>query len=429
MIGKVLAGRYKIIYLLGSGGFGRAYLAHELDASYSDWRVIKHFQPLISPLSTMTLETAKRLFDTEAQTLKALGEDDRIPTIFDYFEEDKQFYLVTEFVEGHELSQELEYGKFNEYQIYDLLKKILDILLYLQNKNVIHRDITPDNLMRRRKDKNLVLIDFGAVKQVILDNEGKPRRSRTIAIGKDTYMPDEQANGRPGFYSDVYAVGVICIQAYIGYLPEKDYDSGEFIWPKHTISPELAHILDKMTRSGVRERYQSALEVIHDLNRLSSVFTISPMVTPFKYNSAAVWYNRGNELKNKKHHEEALLIYKEVIKLKPTHYKACFNLGITFSYLKHYEAAIDYYNKAIEIKSKSSEAWFHKGIALHKLCRYEEALDAFNNAILFQPYYAVALLYKGFTLNLLNKYQEAAEAYNEAVRLRPGYVEILRQQN
>ncbi|WP_341531659.1 protein kinase (plasmid) [Nostoc sp. UHCC 0302] len=424
MIGKIIGGRYHIIYYLGGGGFGRAYLAKDNNFADDYWCVVKHLQPLLSPLSTMTWETAKRLFDNEAKVLSNLGEYDTVPKLIDYFEENQELYLVEEFIDGHELTEELENIFFDELQIYELLISILEILHFIQKHNVIHRDITPDNLIRRRKDNKLVLIDFGAVKQILIDNEGLPRRSHTIAIGKENYMPDEQANGRPGFYSDVYAVGVIVIQACIGAIPLKD-DNGEFIWRHQAdISPELANILDKMTSCYFRYRYQSASEVLSDINYLQAKLTNIKIKT-FKLNYADIWYKRANELRNRKYHEAALLLYKKVIDIQEKHYKAWFNMGITLTYLHLYNDAIESYNQALKLKSKSSEAWFHKGILLYKLNFYEEALIAFNTAIQFHLHYAVAWLYRGYTSNLLGREEEAIESFRRSVKFRPSYIAIL----
>ncbi|BAZ54302.1 TPR repeat-containing serine/threonine protein kinase (plasmid) [Nostoc sp. NIES-4103] len=427
MIGKIIGGRYHIIYFLGGGGFGRAYLAKDNNFADDYWCVVKHLQPLLSPLSTMTWETAKRLFESEARVLRTLGEYDTIPKLIDYFEENQELYLVEEFIDGYELTEELENIFFDELQIYELLISILETLHFIQKNNVIHRDITPDNLIRRRKDNKLVLIDFGAVKQILIDNEGLPRRSHTIAIGKENYMPDEQANGRPGFYSDVYAVGVIVIQACIGAIPLKD-DNGEFIWRNQAdISPALANILDKMTSCYFKNRYQSALEVLNDINNFPNYLqakSTNRKVKIFKFNYADIWYKRANELRNRKHHEAALLLYKIVIDIQEKHYKAWFNMGVTLSYLHLYNDAIQSYNQALKLKSKSSEAWFHKGILLYKLSSYEEALIAFNQAIQFHLHHATAWLYRGYILNLLGSEEEAIESFRAAIKLRPSYAAI-----
>ncbi|MGI2903299.1 protein kinase domain-containing protein [Tolypothrix sp. VBCCA 56010] len=427
MIGKIIREQYKIIDLLGGGGFGRAYLAHDIKSSGDIWYVVKQLQPSIDPLKPINWETAKRLFSTEAETLKFLGENDRIPKLFDFFEEDKQLYLVEEFIEGYELSEELSNGNLDEQQIYFLLIDILEILKFIQENNVIHRDITPDNLIKRRQDNKLVLIDFGAVKQVLIDNTGKPKRSKTIVIGKEDYMPDEQANGRPGFYSDVYAVGIIGIQAFIGSVPSKDYDSGEIIWRNHAhISCEFANIIDKMTKCYFKDRYQSASEVLNDLNSLSSYF-INRENTPskyFRYSYTQKWYIRANILKNRKHHEEAILLYKKVIEIRPTHFRAIFNIGIAYSYLKLYDLAIDTYNTLLDIKPNATEVVLHKGIIFYKSSHYDEALECFDLVINSQSNQAVAWYYKMLTFQQLNNEQEASNCYQELIQLRLNYKKI-----
>lgn len=301
----------------------------------------------------------------------------------------------------------------------------MDILTYIQDKNVIHRDITPDNLIKRKQDNKLVLIDFGAVKQLIINSEGTMRRTKTIVIGKEDYMPDEQANGRPGFYSDVYAVGVIAIQACIGCIPSRDYDSGEIIWRHQAlnISPELANILDKMTRCYFKERYQLAIDVLKDLKTLS-YDCISPgdiQSKYFRYEYARKWYLRANNLKNNKYHKQSLLLYKKALEINPQYLRAIFNIGIVLSYLKLYDSAIDAYKNLLTIKPFYIDALLQKGINLYKLSRYNEALSDFDLVIQHRPNQPVAWFYKSLTLKQLNQLDEALKSYQEAIRLRPNY--------
>jgi serine/threonine protein kinase len=428
MIGKTINEQYKIIYLLGGGGFGRAYLAQDIKSSTKLWCVVKQFQPSINPINPVNLETAKRLFYTEAEALKILGKHDRIPQLLNFFEEEKQLYLVEDFVEGYEFSEELENSRFSEKQIYNFLLDILEIIKFIQDNNVIHRDISPDNLVKRKLDNKLVLIDFGAVKQVLIDSNGRRRQTKTIIIGKEDYMPDEQANGRPGFYSDVYAVGVIGIQACIGNIPSRDYETGEIIWRNMAhISPELADILDRMTSCYFKHRYQSASEVITDLKQLSTNYRNLETVEPnyFKYNYSQKWYLRGNYLKNRKHHEEAILLYKKVLEINPKHFNAIFNIGIAYSYLKDYDAAINTYDLLLNIKPDSVVTLLHKGIILYKLNLYEEAIITFEILIHRQSSQAVTLFYKALTLQKLNRLEEASYYYQEAIKLRPFFTNLI----
>ncbi|MHC5827157.1 MAG: protein kinase domain-containing protein, partial [Nostoc sp.] len=163
----------------------------------------------------ITLETARRLFDTEAQVLYKLGTHDRIPQLLAYFEENAEFYLVQELIEGHDLSQELTPGKtLSQDQVISLLQELLTILEFVHQQNVIHRDVNPRNILRRQPDGKLILIDFGAVKQIttqIITPQGQTQA--TVAIGTPGYIPGEQAHGTPKLSSDIYATGIIAIQA------------------------------------------------------------------------------------------------------------------------------------------------------------------------------------------------------------------------
>lgn len=251
LVGQTLRSRYQIIKSLGSGGFGDTYLAQDLDLPGKPYCVVKHLQPKTNDPAVLPI--AKSLFDREAQTLHELGNDsDRIPRLFAHFEENGQFYLVQEFIDGHDLSQEIVPGQIKpEPVVCKLLKDILEVLAVVHQRNVIHRDIKPQNLMRRKSDGKIVLIDFGAVKEIgtlLVNTQGQT--SVSVAVGSPGYMPSEQARGRPKFASDVYAVGMIGIQAATGYLPqllEEDRETGEIIWREYAqVSDRLAEVLDKM---------------------------------------------------------------------------------------------------------------------------------------------------------------------------------------
>ena len=266
MLGRTLRNRYQIIKFLGQGAFGHTYLAKDLDLPGHPHCVVKHLQP--KDANPAVLPIAKRLFNTEAQTLYKLGRlHDQIPTLSAHFEEKGEFYLVQDFIEGHDLTKELiSDQKLSESQTITLLHNILEVLAIVHQQNVIHRDIKPANLMRRQ-DGKIVLIDFGAVKEIgtIVVNE-LGQTSLTIAIGSHGYMPSEQARGRPRLASDIYAVGTIGIQALTGEHPlnlPEDPQTGELLWRDRTqVSNNLANVLDKMVRDHFSQRYQNADEAL-----------------------------------------------------------------------------------------------------------------------------------------------------------------------
>ena len=289
MLGKLLDRRYQVTQVLGAGGFGRTYLAQDTRRPGNPTCVVKQLKPATS--DPTFLEAARRLFNSEAETLEQLGNHDQIPRLLAYFEEDQEFYLVQEYIEGHTLSQELQPGqRWEEGRVITLLQEVLGILEFVHRHGVIHRDIKPDNLIRRKSDNKLVLVDFGAVKQVrtqIASPYGQT--NNTIAVGTPGYMASEQALGQPRPSSDIYALGIIGIQALIGVPPisfQEDLSTGEILW-QHLVrvSRGLETILTKMVRYHFKDRYQSAGEALQALQQLNPSYPTTPLPSASRYPS------------------------------------------------------------------------------------------------------------------------------------------------
>ncbi|MCC5645169.1 serine/threonine protein kinase [Nostoc sp. CHAB 5824] len=272
MLGQLLDGRYQVLQVLGGGGFGQTYIAQDTHRPGFPKCVVKHLKPVIR--SPEFLETARRLFTSEAETLEQLGNHDQIPRLLAYFEDNQEFFLVQEFIEGHTLKAELFPNQhWTEEKVIQLLQQVLGILQFMHSHNVIHRDIKPDNIIRRQQDGKLVLIDFGAVKQVqtqLFTVSG--RTGATIIIGTPGYMSTEQGQGKPRPNSDIYSLGIIGIQSVTGLHPinfEEDPDTGEISWQHQAnVSSELASVLSKMVLHHFKQRYQSAAEVLQVLKHL-----------------------------------------------------------------------------------------------------------------------------------------------------------------
>jgi serine/threonine protein kinase/cytochrome c-type biogenesis protein CcmH/NrfG len=279
---KPLGGRYKVISQLGAGGFGQTFLAEDLHLPGNPRCVVKQLQPQIT--DPTSLQIARRLFDTEAQTLYKLGNHDQIPRLLAHFEQDQEFYLAQELIEGEPLSEEMTGQPWRESQVIALLQDTLTVLTFVHQQNVIHRDIKPSNLIRRRRDGKIVLIDFGAVKQastVLVNPETGP--TQTISIGTQGYMPNEQLGGNPRFCSDVYALGKLAIQALTGIPPKllhEDPHTCEILWRDRAphVSPQLADIIDKMVRYDFRARYPTAAQALADVQQLP--VPMEPAVLP-----------------------------------------------------------------------------------------------------------------------------------------------------
>lgn len=280
MKGILLGDRYRILQALGAGGMGRTYLAEDTHRPGRAKCVVKWLRP--ASTDVYFLATARRLFNAEAEVLEQLGKHDRIPALLAYFEQGEEFYLVQQLIEGHPLGAELPTGqRWTEPQVIRLLQEVLEILEIVHSYNVIHRDLKPDNLIRR-SDGKLVLIDFGAVKQVRMQPTALGYHP-TVVVGTPGYMPPEQATGRPRPSSDLYALGMIAIQALTGVLPTqliKDAN-GEINWRNLAqVSPGLGFFISKLARRQVGDRFQSATEALQALQPIRSEIGEAEYVSP-----------------------------------------------------------------------------------------------------------------------------------------------------
>ena len=274
IIGTVLRDRYRIIEVLGIGGFGETYLAQDTQRPGDPICVVKKLK-IVSD-NPRSHHLAQRLFRAEAVVLGELGEHNQIPRLLAYFEIQQTFYLVQERIEGRLLRNILSHNRpLSQRAVIRLLRDLLPVISFVHSKGVIHRDIKPSNIIRRKSDGRYVLIDFGAVKTITHKLIGSDTQvTSTVGIGTQGYMPSEQSNGMPTVRSDIYALGITAIEALTGKPPHalKRSDDGEIIW-SHTvegISSALSSIINRMIRYDFNKRYHSAKSVLTDLEALDS---------------------------------------------------------------------------------------------------------------------------------------------------------------
>lgn len=264
----LLRGHYRITGVLSDeGGFGRAYLAEDVD-KLNELGVVKQLAPKVH--GTWALNKAIELFKQEAKRLQELGRHQRIPTLLAYFEEDSYLYLVQEFVDGYNLFKELQQrSKYSETEIRELLLDLLPVLKFIHERGVVHRDLKPQNIIRRQLDRKLVLIDFGASKQLTATVQTKPGTT----IGSFGYSPIEQIQGGevcPA--SDFFSLGATCFHLLSGIPPFQLWTQQGYgwvtTWRQHIdipLSNDFVLILERLLKKDIEERYQSADEVIRDL--------------------------------------------------------------------------------------------------------------------------------------------------------------------
>ncbi|MBF2006173.1 MAG: serine/threonine protein kinase [Chlorogloeopsis fritschii C42_A2020_084] len=277
MIGKVLQGRYQIVQILDAGVFGQTYIAVDTEQPEQHKCVIKQLK--VASSQPEYLQTQRLHFLSETETLKHLGKHEQIPKLIACFEEKQRFYLVQEFIEGHALTAELPIHQrlgypWSENDIIELLHDVLGILEFVHSQGVIHCDIKPDNLIRRACDGKLVLIDFGAIQAIDVGTDAilPIDKFPVTSLG---YIPPEQFIGQTQPNSDIYALGMIAIQALTGLSPLQlkiDPCSNEMIWRSEqiSVSDRFAAILSQMIRHNYQARFQSTTEVLQALKQIST---------------------------------------------------------------------------------------------------------------------------------------------------------------
>jgi serine/threonine-protein kinase len=280
VLGRFLNGRYKIVQVLRTGDFGQTYVAQDSWLGSHPQCVIKFLQPQGD--HPKRREICKRRFTSEAQALSQLGFHDQIPQLLDGFEDDQGFYLARELIIGEPLTLQLPLNHYDnkywsEVKCVELLDDVLGILDFVHRQGMVHGDLKPSNLIRRDSDGRMVLVDFG-VAHPIHPHPVKPQvipiqpSSTPVAIPPLGYIPAEQFSGQLCPSSDIYALGMIAIQALTGLNPlqlQINPKTGEIDWEKPAgVSDSLARVLNKMVRYDCKSRYQSANDVRTALKRL-----------------------------------------------------------------------------------------------------------------------------------------------------------------
>ena len=479
MIDQILDGRYQIIKALGKGGFGETFLAKDVKRPGNPVCIVKKLHSFHE--NTGVLKVACRLFKKEAEIFEKLGQHDKIPTLLADIEKGQDFYLIEQFIPGNTLNQEILPGKsWSEFTVISFLKEILTILHFVHAQGVIHRDIKPENIIRRTSDRKLVLIDFGAVKEIGTQiHQGQI--NLTITIGTPGYIPIEQTQGSPQFNSDIYAVGKIAIQALLGLniqqlINLKDPSNpsmGEIIWEnRKKISPKLANIINKMVRCDYSQRYQSANEVLADLEKItagaksnkeiSNTNTSTNTSTNTKYgifhtllpqtskpktlvfaglgvlgvigiSAGVVWsqskaiaeyFDRQGVTKGQKgEHKAALADFNRAIWFNPKDPIIYQNKGTAHFTLKDYGGAIEDFTKAIELDPNNALVHHKRGLVYSSSKHKQRAIADYTRAIQIDPKLFVAYLMRGNDRFYMGDSQGAVSDYTKVVEIKPDFAE------
>ncbi|MBW4692061.1 MAG: serine/threonine protein kinase [Lyngbya sp. HA4199-MV5] len=274
---RLLDGRYQVVQVLATGSWGHTYLAQDTRRPSQPECVIQHIIPVNDDSAYRS--ALRQIFVREAATLERLGAHEQLPTLLACFEDEQGFHLVQELISGTPLSVELGSQPWQEDQVVQLLLECLEVLAVVHQECCRHGDVRPDNVMRRSPDGTLILTNFGTVRDShlsLMTLQGLPASS--MMPNTQGYQSPEQIQGLPCLASDIYAVGLIGIQALTGSSPlqlSRDALTGEICWQPFgdtagsTLRHGLVAILSRMVRADHTQRYPSAKEALQALRQLA----------------------------------------------------------------------------------------------------------------------------------------------------------------
>ncbi|WP_254173549.1 protein kinase domain-containing protein [Planktothrix pseudagardhii] len=250
--------QYQVLRTIGRGGMGTTTLAWDSTTAKSAVPVVVVLKEMNTDMAQIA--KAQELFEREARTLKSLKHPG-IPQFYDFFVDEGKKYLVMEMIHGTDLEQYIhQRGPVIPQQAIQWMMQTCEILNYIHSLDppLIHRDIKPANLLLRRRDHHIVVLDFGAVKEI-----GTPPGTR---IGAEGYSAPEQDRGQPLTQSDLYAIGTTLIFLLTAETPLKFYGKrgnsyGFDLDNVPTITPQLRKVIEQATEYRPKDRYPTAQDL------------------------------------------------------------------------------------------------------------------------------------------------------------------------
>lgn len=469
---QLLDGRYQIIKILGADELEQTYLVGDTQLPDYPKCVIRHLK-LPANQTPRTLQFVLTLLKKKAESLQKFSEHDQIPKILAYFEEGDNFYLVEEFVLGQSVADELTPGRpMPEIRVVQLLQEILDILVIVHGRGLVHRRIKPSSLIRRQSNGLLVLTGFGIFRAIgaqIMRSTSPPDSNGSLA-----YTPPDQIEGQHQFSSDLYAVGMIAIRALTG-LSAEDLLKLSFIgpsgvpalsWHDHAqASSELVNILDRMIHPQREQRYQQASEVLDDLRKMGAnrdsplpaisgkvfnplsgikqsrhrwlssmtrqrrslpaiaallvVLVIMILATKVPQSLLARYFwQRGLSQQQQDQQEQALASYSQAIQLSPTD-ETYLKRGKVYEQLAQPQNALDDFSRSIQLNPKQAEAYYHRGNIWLSLGDRQKAIADYTQAIQLDPNVPEAYVNRGTVRADSGDEQGAIADYTQALQINP----------
>ncbi len=459
---QIMLEGYRIIELLSGSPGGRSYLGEDTDKSDLNQYVVKQFLP--PSQDSKLLKISHDVLETEAKPLDNLAkEDDRIENLTNFFEKDKNFYLVRKFIIGKPLNKEIFPGRrLSSQQVLNLLLEVLEILVFIHSRGIIHRNLKPANIIRREYDGKLILTDFGT-----------PQEAVSNIVASSEYMPIEQIHGNPQFNSDIYSLGIIAIEALTGLSAsqiiaqnkQKNPSVEKIIWQRrgYKLNPKLVKIINQMVCINYQNRYQSAQQVLKDLKEIDlgsshvvfqqiyqhvyqplkqklkqqlsknikliagigSIIVVGAaswiIYTSRNINSARQIYQQGIAHYHKGKYEQAIKLFSQAIKINPEYSSAYNSRGDAYYRLRDYKKSQEDSSAAISHNPKDANAYYDRAFTLYSLGKYKDAIADYNRAIKLNPSDENAYYGRGLAHYEIKQKKQAIADVNQAIKINPKF--------
>ncbi len=482
MIGQIVDKRYRFIKPINSTILGQTYLAADTHRPGSPQCVVREIR--LSNFNSENREIVLSLFQEKVEKIFSLSQHDGLPNLLAYFEENNNIYLVEDYIVGISITQEWARDQpLLEGEVINILKEVLEVLVLIHGQGETHGKIKPGNLVRRILDGKLFLINFGLEREIqrILELNQEPLISENHSQNNSDsllYIPLDKNQQKVDKKNDIYALGIIAIQALTGLSPQdllqqkqtNNTPGIEIPWQNLQVcSLALSDIIDKMVNTQSEQGYESATEVLAELSKMSvstkteiiskpetimtepqkitqEINIPSPAPQPtnkkkiiliaslalitiigsaiailwqYQFIKAQALYKQGQELAKQGKQQAAIANYTEAVKLNPKNASIYYQRGNSYYSQRAYEKAIKDYTAAIKIKANYNDAYYQRGLIYYELDNNEKAITNLTQALRINPNYTKAYNKRGQIYYEIGDYKNAIQDYSQSIRLNP----------
>ncbi|MCL2923639.1 MAG: tetratricopeptide repeat protein [Trichodesmium sp. MAG_R04] len=480
-IGKIVDKRYYLIQPISSSLLGQTYLAADTHRPGSPQCLIREIQ--LVNFSSENQEVILSLFKEKVEKIFSLSQHDGLPNLLAHFQENNNIYLVEDYIVGLFLSEELAEGKsLGELEVINILKEILEILVFIHNQGETHGRIKPENLVRRILDGKLFLTNFGLEREIerILEFNEEPLISENDQLNdhySSLYILSAENQEKVDKKNDIYALGIFAIQALTGLSPknllkQKQINNTlgiEIPWQDLQVcSLELSDIIDKIINSQGEQNYDSATEILAELSKISdsieaksiseteTIITIPPekrkiasslpelrykkkniliaslafiVITivgvaitclwQYQFIIAQALYRDGQKSAKQGRQQTAIANYTKALQLNPKNPFIYYQRGNSYYSKKAYEKAIKDYTAGIKIKPNYKDAYYQRALIYYELDNNEKAITDLTQILRINPNYTKAYNKRGLIYYQIGDYKNAIQDYSQSIRLNP----------